>query len=64
MIYNLVNSNGSIVGYTIIGAYDTDCDIPDSELLDSRLQAAIDDEYIEDDVYSWRRSKRKIGVLI
>lgn len=64
MIYNLVDGTGSIVGYTIIGAFDTDCDISDSDLLDSMLQAAIDDECIEDDTYYWRRARRKIGVLI
>lgn len=37
MIYNLISeTTGEIVGYTKIGPFDTDHDIPDSELLDVR----------------------------
>ena len=38
--------------------------IPDSELLDVRLEAAIDDGYIKDDAYHWQKSKQKIGVFV
>ena len=65
MIYNLISkTTGEIVGYTEIGAFDTDHDIPDSELLDVRLEAAIDDGYVQDDAYYWLKSKQKIGILI
>ena len=65
MIYNLISeSTGEIVGYAKIGPVDTDHDSPDSELLDVRLEAAIDDGYVQDDVYYWQKSKQKIGVLI
>lgn len=65
MIYSLVSeSTGKAVGYTTIGAFDTDCDIPDDELLDMRLEAAITDGYIPDDSYEWKKSNKKSGVLI
>lgn len=65
MIYSLVsNTTGKAVGYTTIGAFDTDYDIADSELLDARLEAAIDDGYVPDDSYRWQVSKKKTGVLI
>lgn len=65
MIYSLIsNTTGKAVGYTTIGAFDTDRDIPDEELLDVRLEAAIDDGYIPDDSYQWRKSTKKSGVLI
>lgn len=65
MIYNLISeTTGENVGYTTIGPFDTDCDIPDSELLDVRLEAAIDDGYVQDDAYYWQKSKQKIGALI
>lgn len=52
MIYNLISeTTGEIVGYTTIGPFDTDHDIPNSELLDVRLEAAIDDGYVQDDAY-------------
>lgn len=65
MIYNLISeTTGEIVGYTTIGPFDTDLDIPNSELLDVRLEAAIDDGYVQDDTYYWQKSKQKTGVLI
>lgn len=65
MIYILTSETaGKTVGYTVIGAFDTDCDIPDEELLDARLDAAIDDGIIPDDCYKWQKSNRKSGVLI
>jgi hypothetical protein len=65
MIYTLVNkTTGKTVGYTTIGAFDTDCDISDEELLDARLEAAIDDGYIPNDVYRWKKATKKSGVLI
>ena len=65
MIYNLISeTTGEIVGYTKIGPFDTDHDIPDSELLDVRLEAAIDDGYIKDDAYYWQKTKQKIGVFV
>lgn len=37
MIYSLISkTTGKVVGYTTIGPFDTDCDIPDEELLDTR----------------------------
>lgn len=65
MIYSLISkTTGKVVGYTTIGSFDTDCDIPDEELLDTRLEAAIDDGHIPDDCYEWQKSNRKSGVLI
>lgn len=65
MIYNLISeTTREIVGYTTIGPFDTDHDIPNSELLDVRLEAAIDDGHVQDDAYYWQKSKQKIGVLI
>ena len=61
---SISETTGGIVGYTTIGPFDTDHDIPNSELLDVRLEAAIDDGYVQDDAYYWQKSKQKIGVLI
>jgi hypothetical protein len=64
-IYNLINkATCKIIGYTTISPFDTDTEIPDEELLDSRLWAAIDDGYIPDDVYIWKKGNLGIGVLI
>ena len=64
MIYNLKSKTTSkIVGYTILTGSDSDY-LSNSEILDSRLEAAIDDEYIPDDNYSWVKGKKKIGKLI
>lgn len=65
MIYNLINDKTKkVVGYTTISPFDTDVDIPDEELLNDRLECAIDDEYIPDDSYSWIKSNKKYGILI
>ena len=64
MIYNLKSeTTNKIVGYTIITGSDSDY-LSDSEILDSRLEAAIDDECIQDDEYAWIKGKKKIGKLI
>ena len=65
MIYNLINNTtNKVVGYTTISPFDTDVDIPDEELLEVRLECAIDDGYIPYDSYSWVKSNKKYGILI
>lgn len=65
MIYNLINNTTKkVVGYTTISPFDTDIDITDEELLNVRLECAIDDGYIPDDSYSWIKSNKKYGILI
>ena len=65
MIYNLINNiTNKVVGYTIISPFDTDIDIPDEELLEVRLECAIDDGYIPDYSYSWIKSNKKYCILI
>ena len=55
--------SGEVVAYTIITGFDSDY-LNEDEILDNRLQAAIDDEIINDDMYIWMDSKKDVKGLI
>lgn len=49
-LYYLINTEtGEIVAYTQVH----DCDIDDAEILDCRLESAIDEDLIPDENYIW-----------
>lgn len=60
----LVNKkSGEVVAYTIITSFDSDY-LNEDEILYNRLQAAIDDQIINDDMYIWMDSKKNVKGLI
>lgn len=60
----LVNKkSGEVVAYTIITGFDSDY-LNEDEILDNRLQTAIDGQIINDDMYIWMDSKKNVKGLI
>lgn len=64
MIYNVKSlTTGEMIAFTIVSPFDSDC-MGTNEILETRLEAAMDDGVIPDDEYVFVKMEQGIGVKI
>ena len=53
-------TSGQIVAYTTITGLESDWGLSDTEIIESRIQDAVDDEILEEDTYQYYETDKEI----